>query len=128
VAESCSFSQGLTGPKVVDGVKIEGTFRAHQVPLGELASHPAHVKLLERWMKSYRPRELFDAGGAPVPAILALAPRGERRMSASPHANGGLLLRELRMPDFRSYAVPVPRPGAVDAEPPASRDSSVATP
>ena len=107
--------KGWTGPKTVDGKAIEGTFRAHQVPMGEMA-HPGHLKILEDWMKSYRPGELFDAGGRLRPELAALAPRGPRRMGANPHANGGLLLRDLRMPDFRAHAVDVPGPGAADAE------------
>ena len=108
--------KGWTGPKVVDGKPVEGTFRAHQVPLAELASEPGHLKALEAWMKSYRPEELFDANGRLVPELAELAPRGERRMSANPHANGGLLLRDLELPDFRDYAVAVAEPGAVEAE------------
>ena len=108
--------KGWTGPKVVDGQQIEGTFRAHQVPLDKIASHPDHLRLLEDWMKSYRPDELFDDRGAPVPDVLALAPRRERRMGANPHANGGLLLKDLRLPNFRDYAVEVPKPGSVVAE------------
>jgi xylulose-5-phosphate/fructose-6-phosphate phosphoketolase len=108
--------KGWTGPKVVDGVPIEGTFRAHQVPLAELAQKPAHLRMLEDWMKSYRPEELFDAKGTLVPELAALPPKGERRMSANPHTNGGLLRVPLRMPDFRAYAVDVPAPGAVVAE------------
>ena len=108
--------KGWTGPKVVDGVQIEGTFRAHQVPLAELATKPAHLKMLEDWMKSYRPAELFDAGGALVPELGELAPKGKRRMGDNPHANGGLLLRDLKMPDFCDYAVDVPKPGTVVAE------------
>jgi len=108
--------KGWTGPKVVDGVAVEGTWRAHQVPLSGLASSPEHLAMLEAWMRGYRPEELFDAEGRPVPAIAALAPAGERRMSANPHANGGVLRRDLRLPDFRAYAVEVPAPGAVDAE------------
>ncbi len=107
--------KGWTGPKVVDGQPTEGTFRSHQVPMGDM-SRPGHVKLLEEWMKSYRPQELFDSHGRLVPELAELAPRGARRMSANPHANGGLLLRDLRLPDFRDYAVQVPAPGAVDAE------------
>ncbi|MBI3553273.1 MAG: phosphoketolase family protein [Elusimicrobia bacterium] len=107
--------KGWTGPKVVDGEKIEGTFRAHQVPFGDM-DKPGHVRLLERWMKSYKPRQLFDEEGRLRPELAALAPEGNRRMGANPHANGGLLLRDLRLPDFRSYAVKVPRPGAVSAE------------
>jgi xylulose-5-phosphate/fructose-6-phosphate phosphoketolase len=108
--------KGWTGPKEVDGKKTEGFWRSHQVPFAEMAAKPGHVKLLESWMKSYRPEELFDAKGALVPGLAALAPEGERRMGANPHANGGLLLKELRMPDFRDYAVAVPSPGAVIAE------------
>ena len=108
--------KGWTGPKVVDGEQVEGTFRAHQVPLAEVRTNPAHLGLLEQWMRSYRPEELFDAGGTLRPELAELAPEGERRMGANPHANGGLLLRDLALPDFREYAVAVPRPGAVDAE------------
>ena len=108
--------KGWTGPKVVDGQKIEGTFRAHQVPLAELASKPEHIGLLENWMKSYRPEELFDENGQLVPLVAALAPQGTRRMGANPHANGGLLLKDLRLPDFCDYAVAVPHPGSVLAE------------
>jgi xylulose-5-phosphate/fructose-6-phosphate phosphoketolase len=107
--------KGWTGPQFVDGKPIEGTFRAHQVPMGEM-SQPGHVKLLEKWMKSYRPRDLFDETGKLRPELAELAPQGERRMSANPHANGGLLLRDLRLPNFCDYAVKVPKPGAVDAE------------
>ena len=107
--------KGWTGPKAVDGKPTEGTWRSHQVPMGDM-SHPGHVKILEKWMKSYRPRELFDKAGKLHPELADLAPKGERRMSANPHANGGLLLRDLRLPDFRDYAVKVPKPGAVDAE------------
>ena len=108
--------KGWTGPKRVDGKKIEGTFRAHQVPLGEMRERPEHVALLERWMKSYRPRELFDASGRLRPELRALAPAGDRRMGMNPQANGGALLVDLRLPDYRRYAVAVPRPGGVDAE------------
>jgi xylulose-5-phosphate/fructose-6-phosphate phosphoketolase len=108
--------KGWTGPKVVDGEQVEGTFRAHQVPLAEVRTNPAHLRLLEQWMRSYRPEELFDAAGALRPELAALAPEGERRMGANPQANGGLLLKDLALPDFRQYAVEVPRPGAVDAE------------
>jgi len=108
--------KGWTGPKEVDGVRIEGTFRAHQVPLTGFAEEPAHVQLLEDWMRSYRPDELFDERGALAPEIAALAPHGERRMSANPHANGGLLLRDLTLPDFRDYAVDVPAPGTTSSE------------
>ncbi|HKQ60526.1 MAG TPA: phosphoketolase family protein [Candidatus Polarisedimenticolaceae bacterium] len=108
--------KGWTGPRVVDGKPVEGTFRAHQVPLAELATRPDHLRQLERWMHSYRPRELFDDAGRLVPELAELPPRGPRRMSANPHANGGLLLRELRLPDFRHYAVAVRQPGAEQAE------------
>ncbi len=107
--------KGWTGPKVVDGLPTEGSFRSHQVPMGDMA-RPGHVKLLESWMKSYRPGELFDVTGRLRPEVAKLAPQGERRMSANPHANGGQLLRALRLPDYRDYAVKVPRPGAVESE------------
>jgi xylulose-5-phosphate/fructose-6-phosphate phosphoketolase len=107
--------KGWTGPKIVDGQKNEGTFRSHQVPLIVDAAHPGHVAELERWMKGYRPEELFDANGRLVEELAALAPQGLRRMGANPHANGGLLLDDLAMPDFRSYGVDVPRPGDVKA-------------
>ncbi len=103
--------KGWTGPKVVDGKQIEGTFRSHQVPLSDPVAHPDHLALLEDWLRSYRPQELFDAQGRLKPELAALAPRGARRMGANPHANGGLLLRDLQMPDFRDYAVEVPVPG-----------------
>ena len=108
--------KGWTGPKVVDGKPAEGSFRSHQVPLAGLAAHPEHLAMLETWMRSYRPEELFDERGALREEIAALAPRGARRMGANPHANGGLLLRDLVLPDFRDYAVAVPSPGAVDGE------------
>jgi len=108
--------KGWTGPKVVDGVQIEGTFRAHQVPLDQLAEKPAHIKILEDWMKSYRPEELFDDLGAPVPEVIAATPAGSRRMGMNPHANGGLLLTDLPLPDFRDYALSVAKPGATVAE------------
>ena len=107
--------KGWTGPKVVDGKPTEGTFRSHQVPMGDM-SHPGHVKILEKWLESYRPRELFDKAGKFRPELAELAPKGARRMSANPHANGGLLLRDLRLPDFRDYAVKLPKPGGVNAE------------
>jgi xylulose-5-phosphate/fructose-6-phosphate phosphoketolase len=108
--------KGWTGPGIVDGVQIEGTFRAHQVPLTDFAAKPAHLALLEAWMRSYRPEELFDEAGALRAEIAALAPMGGRRMSASPHANGGLLLKDLQLPAFADYAVAVPAPGAVQAQ------------
>jgi len=108
--------KGWTGPRQVDGVPVEGTFRSHQVPLTGFSGKPEHVGLLEDWMRSYRPEELFDAGGTLRPEIAALAPEGPKRMSANPHANGGLLLRDLAMPPFREHAVAVDAPGATDAE------------
>jgi xylulose-5-phosphate/fructose-6-phosphate phosphoketolase len=108
--------KGWTGPKTVDGQQVEGTFRAHQVPLEAVRTNPEHLQLLEQWMKSYRPEELFDAGGTLRRDLAELAPEGSRRMGANPNANGGLLLRDLACPDFRQYAVEVPQPGAVDAE------------
>ncbi len=108
--------KGWTGPKVVDGQQVEGTYRAHQVPLTADASHPEHLKMLEEWMKSYRPEELFDATGKLRPELAELAPQSERRMGSNPHANGGRLLKDLTMPDFRDFAVPVPRPGTEIAE------------
>jgi xylulose-5-phosphate/fructose-6-phosphate phosphoketolase len=107
--------KGWTGPKWVDGLQIEGTFRAHQVPIAVDAAHPEHLELLERWMKSYKPEELFDKNGRLITELAELAPTGDRRMGANPHANGGRLLRDLIMPDFRKYAVNVPSPGSVKA-------------
>jgi xylulose-5-phosphate/fructose-6-phosphate phosphoketolase len=107
--------KGWTGPKEVDGKKTEGSWRSHQVPLADMTK-PEHVAQLERWMRSYRPEELFDGAGALMPELAALAPTGSRRMGANPHANGGVLLQPLDMPDFRSYAIPVPTPGAAEAE------------
>ena len=107
--------KGWTGPKVVDGLPVEGTFRSHQVPITDF-DKPGHLRILEEWMRSYRPDELFDPKGRLVPDLAALPPRGERRMSANPHANGGHLLRDLRLPDFRDYAIPVPSPGAKTSE------------
>jgi len=108
--------KGWTGPKEVDGEPVEGTFRSHQVPIAEVRTNPAHLAQLEAWMRGYRAEELFDQGGAPVPALRELAPRGDRRMSANPNANGGLLLRDLAMPDFRAYAVEVPKPATTFSE------------
>jgi len=108
--------KGWTGPKVVDGVQVEGTFRAHQVPITDFRSKPDHIRILEQWMRSYRPHELFDGEGRLVPALAALPPRGERRMSANPHANGGAQLHDLRLPDFRAYAVEVEKPGTKTSE------------
>src|SRR5438105_2043371 len=108
--------KGWTGPKEVDGLKTEGSWRSHQVPFSEMKGRPDHIKLLESWMQSYRPEELFDENGALKPEIASLAPNGERRMSANPHSNGGLLMRELDLPDIGNYAVKVDEPGAGDAE------------
>ena len=107
--------KGWTGPKSVDGKPAEGTFRSHQVPMGEM-DQPGHVKVLEDWLRSYRPEELFDEQGKLRPELAELAPSGERRMSANPHANGGLLMQDLQLPDFTGYAVEVTSPGAVNAE------------
>ncbi|HUB26906.1 MAG TPA: phosphoketolase family protein, partial [Tepidisphaeraceae bacterium] len=107
--------KGWTGPKEIDGLPVEGTFRSHQVPLSDPAENPKHLKQLEDWMRSYKPQELFDQAGRLRPELAELAPKGSRRMSANPHANGGGLLRDLRMPDFRNYAVKVTAPGAVTA-------------
>jgi xylulose-5-phosphate/fructose-6-phosphate phosphoketolase len=104
--------KGWTGPREVDGLRVEGSFRAHQVPISDPAAHPGHLQLLEDWLRSYRPQELFDAQGRLRPELAELAPTGERRMGANPHANGGILLRDLRMPDFRQFAEAVPAPGA----------------
>jgi xylulose-5-phosphate/fructose-6-phosphate phosphoketolase len=108
--------KGWTGPKVVDGLPIEGTYRAHQVPVTDFAAHPDHIGVLEEWMRSYEPGKLFGGDGRLAPELAALAPRGERRMSANPHANGGELLKDLRLPDFRDYAVPVAKPGTTTSE------------
>ena len=108
--------KGWTGPKIVDGVPVEGTFRAHQVPLVAVRENPSHLAMLEAWMRSYRPEELFDEAGRLIRELSDVAPRGTRRMGANPHANGGLLLRDLAMPDFCDYAVEVPTPGANQAE------------
>jgi xylulose-5-phosphate/fructose-6-phosphate phosphoketolase len=108
--------KGWTGPKMVDGVQVEGTWRAHQVPLSGLATNPAHLRMLEEWLRSYRPAELFDAAGAPRPQILELVPQGTRRMGSNPHANGGLLLADLPLPPISTYAVAVPKPGEKMAE------------
>jgi xylulose-5-phosphate/fructose-6-phosphate phosphoketolase len=108
--------KGWTGPREVDGVPVENTFRSHQVPLAGLAQRPDHLQALEDWMRSYRPEELFDEQGALRPELAGLAPEGERRMGANPHANGGLLTRPLELPDFRDYAIEVPHPGGTTAE------------
>lgn len=108
--------KGWTGPKQVDGHKVEGSWRSHQVPLADIAKDPSHLKMLEEWMRSYRPEELFDEKGKLIQELAALAPSGNRRMGANPHANGGLLLKDLEMPDFRTYAVEVKKPGAIFEE------------
>ncbi|MGG6264382.1 phosphoketolase family protein [Leptolyngbya sp. AN03gr2] len=108
--------KGWTGPKIVDGVPVENTFRSHQVPLAELASQPEHLKLLEDWLRSYQPEKLFDQTGKLIEELAELAPQGDRRMGANPHANGGLLLKDLKLPNFRDYAVEVPNPGTTTAE------------
>lgn len=108
--------KGWTGPKIVDGIPVENTFRSHQVPLAELASQPEHLKLLEDWLRSYQPEKLFDQSGKLIEELAELAPRGDRRMGANPHANGGLLLKDLKLPNFRDYAVEIPNPGTTTAE------------
>jgi xylulose-5-phosphate/fructose-6-phosphate phosphoketolase len=108
--------KGWTGPKSVDDKPVEGTFRSHQVPLSQPAKNPEHLRLLEEWLRSYKPEELFDENGTLRAELAELAPKGERRMGANPHANGGLLLKGLKLPDYREYALPVPTPGTVEAE------------
>jgi xylulose-5-phosphate/fructose-6-phosphate phosphoketolase len=108
--------KGWTGPQMVDGLPVEGTWRAHQVPLAEVRTNPDHLRQLDDWLHSYRPHELFGTDGAPLPELLGLVPAGDARLGSSPHANGGLLLRDLDLPDFRDYAVPVPSPGAGTSE------------
>ncbi|GLV51099.1 putative phosphoketolase [Thermobispora bispora] len=109
--------KGWTGPREVDGMPVEGTWRSHQVPLAQVRTSPEHLRMLEEWMRSYRPEELFDAEGRPTPLVLGEVPEGERRMSANPHANGGELLVPLVLPDFRDYAVPVKEPAVTCSEP-----------
>jgi xylulose-5-phosphate/fructose-6-phosphate phosphoketolase len=109
--------KGWTGPREVDGLPVEGTWRSHQVPIAEIRGNPQHLRLLEEWMRSYRPEELFDEAGALMPDLAELAPEGDARMSASPHANGGELLRDLVLPDFRAYGVEVSAPATTKAEP-----------
>jgi xylulose-5-phosphate/fructose-6-phosphate phosphoketolase len=108
--------KGWTGPKKVDGKKTEGSWRSHQVPLSELFEKPAHIKVLERWLKSYKPQELFDANGRFIKELAELAPKGDSRMGANPHANGGILLKDLIIPDFRDYSLKITQPGKVSAE------------
>jgi xylulose-5-phosphate/fructose-6-phosphate phosphoketolase len=109
--------KGWTGPTEVDGLPVEGTWRAHQVPLPEVRTKPSHLRQLEEWLRSYRPDELFGAGGRPQPDLLGFVPAGDRRLGASPHANGGVLLRDLDLPDFRDYAATVQAPGGTTSEP-----------
>jgi len=108
--------KGWTGPKIVDGLQVEGTWRAHQVPLAELATKPEHVKMLEQWMKTYKAEELFDETGKLIAELAELAPQGTKRMGANPNANGGLLLHDLQLPDFKKYSVEVTKPGTITAE------------
>jgi xylulose-5-phosphate/fructose-6-phosphate phosphoketolase len=108
--------KGWTGPKEVDGLPVEGTFRAHQVPIAEVRENPEHLRLLEEWLRSYRPQELFDGEGRLIDELAQLAPKGDRRMSANPRSNGGLLVRDLNLPDFRQYGAAVPGPGTTSAE------------
>jgi xylulose-5-phosphate/fructose-6-phosphate phosphoketolase len=108
--------KGWTGPKLVDGKPVEGTWRSHQVPLSQPADNPEHLRLLEEWLRSYKPEELFDETGKLRDELAELAPKRDRRMGANPHANGGLLLKDLKLPDYREYAVAVPSPGTVEAE------------
>jgi xylulose-5-phosphate/fructose-6-phosphate phosphoketolase len=108
--------KGWTGPKFVDGKPVEGTFRSHQVPLSQPAKNPEHLRMLEEWLRSYRPEELFDETGKLRAELDELTPKGERRMGANPHANGGLLLKSLKLPDYSDYALKVPRPGTIEAE------------
>jgi xylulose-5-phosphate/fructose-6-phosphate phosphoketolase len=108
--------KGWTGPSQVDGLPVEGTWRSHQVPVDKVRTDPDHLALLDAWLRSYRPDDLFDAGGAPRREVTRLAPRGDRRMSANPRTNGGSVLRDLRLPDFRDYAVPVEAPGGIESE------------
>jgi len=108
--------KGWTGPKEVDGKKTEGSWRSHQVPLSEIATQPSHLRILEEWLKSYKPEELFDKNGKLIPELAELAPKKQQRMSDNPHTNGGALLRDLKMPDFRNYAVEVAKPGVVNAQ------------
>jgi xylulose-5-phosphate/fructose-6-phosphate phosphoketolase len=108
--------KGWTGPARVNGKPVEDTWRSHQVPLSDLSGNPESIRMLEKWMKSYRPEELFDREGKLIPELASLSPRGERRMGANPHANGGLLLKDLVMPDFQDYQIQVPKPGSVEGE------------
>jgi xylulose-5-phosphate/fructose-6-phosphate phosphoketolase len=115
--------KGWTCPKEVDGIPIEGTFRAHQVPLATVRENPEHFKILEAWMRSYKPHELFDENGKFIEELAKLAPTGNRRMGGNPHVNGGCLLTALDLPDFTNYAIEIPGPGQVVAEVPASSET-----
>jgi xylulose-5-phosphate/fructose-6-phosphate phosphoketolase len=108
--------KGWSAPAEVDGHRLEGFWRSHQVPLPDVKKNPEHLRLLEKWMRSFKPEELFDKNGKLIPELVNLAPKGFRRMSANPHANGGLLRKALRLPDFRDYAVKIERPGATEIE------------
>ena len=119
--------KGWTGPKEVDGKPVEDTWRAHQVPFSELREKPDHLRLLEDWMRSYKPEELFDADGALRPELADIAPKGRLRMGMNPHANGGLLWQPLRIPNFRDFAVKVETPGAPSPNPRACSASSCTT-
>ena len=119
--------KGWSGPKEINGHKAEGSWRSHQVPFADVRTNPAHLKLLEDWMRSYQPEELFDANGRLVPELRELAPKGTRRMSANLHANGGLLRKELKLPDFRNYAVEVKQAGKDFTRTPSRSASSCAT-
>jgi xylulose-5-phosphate/fructose-6-phosphate phosphoketolase len=109
--------KGWTGPKEVDGHKVEGFWRAHQVPVLDVKANPEHLQIVERWMRSYKPEELFDQRGSLIPELRELAPVGGRRMSANPHANGGKLRKALDLPDFRTYQVPMDHPGTTEVSP-----------
>ena len=106
--------KGWTCPKELDGHKLEGSWRAHQIPITDPVTNPTHLKLVEQWMRSYRPEELFDEQGTLLPELKAMAPEGTRRITANPHANGGLLRKPLELPDFRDYAVKVEKPGQIE--------------
>ncbi len=112
--------KGWTGPKEVDGHKVEGFWRAHQVPVLDVQTNPEHLQIVEEWMRSYKPEELFDEQGTLIPELRDLPPKGERRMSANPHANGGKLRKPLDLPDFRDFAIKVEKPGATEVSPTAT--------
>jgi xylulose-5-phosphate/fructose-6-phosphate phosphoketolase len=108
--------KGWTGPQEVDGLPVEGSYRSHQVPVADLTKNPEHLRILEQWMHSYHPEELFNESGALIPELAELPPKGYRRISANPHTNGGLLLQDLRLPDFEDYAVDVTKPATTSSE------------